>query len=282
MNILTFDIEEWFHCDFISDSSSWSRYESRIHAATDRILQSLDDRQLTGTFFILGWVSEHYPEVVKAIHAQGHEIGCHSFYHDLVHRMRPEDFYADTERSLKTTEDLIGEKLVLYRAPAFSINENTPWAFETLHQLGIEIDCSIFPARHDYGGFPHFGESAPARIRYKGMELKEFPMNTRQIFNRNLVFSGGGFFRLFPYPLIRKWTSESAYTMSYFHPRDFDHGQPMLPQLPLMRKFKSYYGLKGAFGKFEKWMDEFETMSLLQANRRVNWNETKVVVVGDV
>ena len=112
-----------------------------------------------GTFFILGWVAEHYPEVVRKIHAQGHEIGCHSFYHDLVHRMRPADFYADTERAIKTTEDIIGEKVVLYRAPAFSVNENTPWAFETLIKLGIKIDCSIFPAKHDYGGFPNFGES---------------------------------------------------------------------------------------------------------------------------
>jgi len=280
MNILTFDIEEWFHCDVISDNSSWSQYETRIHAATDRILLALEDKKRKGTFFILGWVAEHYPEVVRKIHAQGHEIGCHSFYHDLVHRMHPEDFYADTERSLKTTEDIIGEKVVLYRAPAFSINEKTPWAFETLMKLGIEIDCSVFPAQHDYGGFPNFGESAPAKIRYQGMELKEFPMNTRNLFNRNLVFSGGGFFRLFPYPLIRKWTAESNYTMSYFHPRDFDHGQPVLPHLPLMRKFKSYYGLKDAFGKFEQWITDFETMSLLEADRQINWEEAKVVELG--
>ncbi len=282
MNILTFDLEEWFHCDFISDSSTWRGYETRIHASTDRILNLLDERQLKGTFFILGWVAEHYPEVVRAIHERGHELGCHSYAHDLVHRMRPEDFYSDTERSLKTTEDVIGEKIVLYRAPGFSITEQTPWAFETLHRLGITIDCSIFPAQHDYGGFPNFGESGPARIRFQGMEMKEFPMNTRSLYGRNLVFSGGGFFRLFPYPLIRKWTRESGYTMSYFHPRDFDHGQPMLPQLPLMRKFKSYYGLKGAFGKFEKWVDEFEPISLLEADRQINWAQSKVIELGDV
>jgi polysaccharide deacetylase family protein (PEP-CTERM system associated) len=277
MNILTFDIEEWFHCDFISDPSTWSVYETRIHQATDKILQLLNERQLKGTFFILGWVSEKYPDVVKRIHDQGHEIGCHSYYHDLVHRMNPRDFLKDTEKSLKITEDIIGEKLILYRAPGFSITENTPWAFEILNQLGIEIDCSVFPASHDYGGFPNFGESAPARIQYQGTELKEFPMNTHTLFNRNIVFSGGGFFRLFPYSLIHKWTKESSYVMSYFHPRDFDYGQPMLKQLPLMRKFKSYYGLKRSFPKLRSWLTDFETISVLDASRQIDWNKTKII-----
>jgi hypothetical protein len=104
-------------------------------------------------------------------------------------------------------------------------------------------------------------------------------MNTHKIFNRNIVFSGGGFFRLFPYFLIKKWTSESQYVMSYFHPRDFDYGQPMLPQLPLIRKFKSYYGLKGAYKKFEKWLTDFETVSLYQADVIIDWKKTKVITL---
>jgi len=279
MNILTFDIEEWFHCDFISDRNTWRGYESRIYASTNRILNLLDEQQLKGTFFILGWVAEHYPEVVKTIHQRGHEIGCHSYYHDLAYRMSLEDFYTDTERALKTIEDVIGEKIVLYRAPGFSITEQIPWAFDVLLRLGVTIDCSVFPAQHDYGGFPDFGENGPARIQFRGMELKEFPMNTRILFGKNMVFSGGGFFRLFPYPLIRKWTCASGYTMSYFHPRDFDYEQPMLPQLSIIRKFKSYYGLKGAFGKFEKWVNDFNPISLLAADRQVNWEQTKVIIL---
>ena len=277
MNILTFDIEEWFHCDFISDNSTWSAYETRIHQATDQILQLLDDQKIKGTFFVLGWISEKYPEVVRKIHQQGHEIGCHSYYHDLVHQMSPKDFLRDTEKSIKITEDIIGEKIDLYRAPGFSITEKTPWAFEILHQLGIKMDCSVFPAKHDYGGFPDFGKSEPARIQYRGIEIKEFPMNTINLFNRNMVFSGGGFFRLFPYSLINKWTNESSYVMSYFHPRDFDYRQPMLPQLPLMRKFKSYYGLKRAFPKLEKWIGDFETMNIQEANQQIDWVKTKII-----
>jgi polysaccharide deacetylase family protein (PEP-CTERM system associated) len=279
MHILTFDIEDWFHCDFISDNSTWNNYETRIYESTDRILQLLDEKKLKGTFFILGWIADNYPEVVKKIHAGGHEVGCHSLAHDLVHRMNTKTFLKDTETAIKTLEDIIGEKITLYRAPGFSITEKTPWAFEILYNLGIEIDCSVFPAEHDYGGFPGFGESKPARIRYNGVEMKEFPMNTHKIFNRNIVFSGGGFFRLFPYFLIKKWTSESQYVMSYFHPRDFDYGQPMLPQLPLIRKFKSYYGLKGAYKKFEKWLTDFETVSLYQADVIIDWKKTKVITL---
>lgn len=277
MNILTFDIEDWFHCDFISDNITWTNYETRIHQSTDKILKLLDEKKIKGTFFILGWISEKHPEVVKKIHEQGHEIGCHSLVHNLVHQMKPNDFRDDTARAVKAIEDTIGKKINIYRAPGFSITDKTPWAFEILHQLGIEIDCSVFPAKHDYGGFPNFGESKPALLKYKGIEIKEFPMNTHIVFNHNLVFSGGGFFRLFPYPIIKKWTKESPYVMSYFHPRDFDYNQPMLPQLPLIRKFKSYYGLKGAFHKFERWLNDFETMSLLQADKIINWDKVKKI-----
>lgn len=279
MNILTFDIEDWFHCDFISDNSTWGNYETRIHSSTDRILQLLDEKKLKGTFFILGWIAENYPEVIKKIHTGGHEIGCHSLIHDLVHRMNPKIFLKDTNTAIKKLEDCIGEKVTLYRAPGFSITEKTPWAFEILHQLGIEIDCSVFPAEHDYGGFPKFGESKPARIRYNGIEIKEFPMNTHKFFNRNIVFSGGGFFRLFPYSLIKKWTKESPYVMSYFHPRDFDYGQPILTHLPIMRKFKSYYGLKGAFRKFDSWLTDFNTVSLRQAHDVIDWEKTKIIAL---
>lgn len=158
-----------------------------------------------------------------------------------------------------------------------SITEKIPWAFEILHELGIESDSSAFLAKHDYGGFPNYGESKPTWIRFNGIKIKGFPMNTYKKFHNDVIFSGGEFFRLFPYAIIKKWTEESPYVMSYFQPRDFDCGQPMLPQLPLMRKFKSYYGLKGSFLKFEKWLNDFETVSLLQADEKINWEEAKII-----
>lgn len=277
MNILTFDIEEWFHCDFISDSSTWVKYESRIHQSMDRILQLLADKNRKGTFFILGWISENYPDVVRNIHKNGHEIGCHSFNHGLIHSMDKMSFYTDTEKAIKLLEDNIGEKIIFYRAPGFSITNNTPWAFEVLYKLGIEIDCSVFPSKHDYGGFLDFGECIPARICYNGLEIKEFPINVHNLLNRNIVFSGGGFFRLFPYPIIKKWTKESSYVMSYFHPRDFDSDQPVLPQLSFIRRFKSYYGLKGSFNKFNNWLTDFQTISLLYADKLIDWEKAKII-----
>jgi len=277
MNILSFDIEEWFHCDFISDKKTWDNYEIRIYEAVDLILGHMSERKLKGTFFILGWVAERYPDIVKKIFDLGHEIGAHSYYHELVHRMTREEFYDDTRKVLDKLQDITGEKVIIYRAPAFSITEKTVWAFEVLAELGIEYDCSIFPSSHDYGGFPSFGESRPAIINVNGIHIKEFPMNTVKIFNKDIVFSGGGFFRLFPYSLIKKWTTASPYVMSYIHPRDFDYGQPMLPQLPLMRKFKSYYGLKGSFKKYQKWTTDFKTYSLLEAAELVDWDKAKII-----
>lgn len=276
MKIITFDIEEWFHSDFISDPSTWHNYEVRIHRATDKILQILDDRKIKATFFILGWISEKYPEVIKKIHSAGQEIACHSQMHDLVYRMDPEAFRNDTYRSIKLLEDITGEKINTYRAPGFSLTEKTPWAFEILAELGIEYDCSILPSNnHDYGGFPSFGECLPSIIEINGYTIKEFPINTVSIMGKQIIFSGGGFFRLFPYFLIQKWTKQSDYVISYFHPRDFDFEQPMLPQLPLIRKFKSYVGLKKAYPKLVRWLSDFDMMSVGEASQLIDWSIAK-------
>ena len=197
MNILTFDIEEWFHCDFISGNNNWSNYEVRIHENTDFILNTLSIHNRKATFFILGWIAEKYPEIVKKIHLLGHEIGCHSMRHELVNRFTPKDFKEDTKKALNIIEQITGEKVIMYRAPAFSITEQTTWAFEILNELGITHDASVFPAEHDYGGFPSFGSSEPSVIEINGIYIKEFPMNTHKVFNKSFVFSGGGFFAFF-------------------------------------------------------------------------------------
>ena len=279
MNILTFDIEEWFHCDFISSDKNWSNYEVRIHKNTDFILGVLSKHKRKASFFILGWIAEKYPEIVKKIYAEGHEIGCHSMKHELVHRMTPNQFSEDTNRALNELEQIVGEKVIMYRAPAFSITKQTPWAFEILNELGITHDASICPSKHDYGGFPEFGNSEPSIIETNGVQIKEFPMNTYKVLNKSIVFSGGGFFRLFPYNLIKKWTTDSDYVMTYFHPRDFDKGQPMLQHLPLLRKFKSYYGLKGSGPKFEKYISDFKTTSILNVSKDFDWASAKKYII---
>jgi len=279
MKILTFDIEEWFHCDFISGDENWSNYEVRIHKNTDFILNTLSKYNRKATFFILGWIAKKYPEIVMKIYNEGHEIGCHSMKHELVHRFTPKQFRKDTQNALTVIEQVIGEKVIMYRAPAFSFTKDTPWAFEILYELGITHDASIFPAKHDYGGFPDFGNSEPSIIETKGIFIKEFPMNIRKALNKSIVFSGGGFFRLFPYYMIKKWTKQSDYVMTYFHPRDFDKDQPMLKHLPLMRKFKSYYGLKHSSTKFDRFISDFNTTSIIEVSEKFDWNTAKKHII---
>ena len=277
MNILTFDVEDWYNCDFISENFDWSKYEVRIYDGVERILNELERQNLKGTFFCLGWLAENHPRVIKMIKDGGHQIGCHSYQHQLSTRFNPQTFREDTHKAISLIEDVIGEKIECFRAPGFSITEKNPWAFEILHELGIKYDSSVFPAHHDYGGMPNYGESRPSIISYDGVEIKEFPINIRKVLGHNLVFSGGGFFRLFPYFFIKNWGKEAEYMMTYFHPRDFDPEQPVIKELPRMRRFKSYVGLKTSFAKFQKFLSDFDFVNIAQANLLIDWSKAHVV-----
>jgi polysaccharide deacetylase family protein (PEP-CTERM system associated) len=273
MNILTFDIEDWYNCDFISEDYNWDKYEVRIYDGVDRILSELKSRDIKATFFCLGWIAEMHPDIIRRIHSQSHHIGCHSYQHQLSFRFTPEEFRLDTLRAKELIEGIIGSTIDAFRAPGFSISDKNKWAFEILIDLGFKYDCSIFPAAHDYGGFPEYGKSEPSILKLKNGLLKEFPINTKKVLGNDIVFTGGGFFRLFPYPLIKRWSKQSDYIMTYFHPRDFDSNQPVLNNLPLMRKFKSYYGIKGAFSKFQNYLDDFEFVSVIEADKQINWKD---------
>lgn len=278
MNILTFDIEDWYNCDFISEDFDWDKWEYRIPVALNPILDELDKRGLKATFFCLGWVAEKHPEVIREIDKRGHQIGCHSYQHELSSRFTPEAFIEDTSKAKKLIEDIIEKEIDCFRAPGFSITVHNTWAIDKLVEMGFKYDSSVFPAHHDYGGMPHYGKAEPAILRTSlGNEIKEFPINIRNIFGKSIVFSGGGFFRFFPYWMIKKWASESDYVMTYFHTRDFDTGQPKVQGLPLKRQFKSYVGIKGAWKKWNKLIDDFEFVNITQGNRMVNWNVARVV-----
>ncbi len=275
MNILTFDIEEWYNCDFISENFNWNNYEVRIYDGVGRILDELAKHKIKGTFFCLGWLAENHPSIIKRIHDEGHQVGCHSYQHQLSTRFSPDSFRADTYKAKSLIEDVIGESVECFRAPGFSITHKNLWAFDVLHELGFKYDCSIFPAHHDYGGMPDYGSSEPAILLRNGYEIKEFPINIHRLFGKNLVFSGGGFFRLFPYWLIKKWGKETPYMMTYFHPRDFDPDQPVIKELPKVRKFKSYVGLKHSFAKFQKILTDFDFVNVAQANDVIDWSSAK-------
>jgi polysaccharide deacetylase family protein (PEP-CTERM system associated) len=276
MNILTFDIEDWYNCDFISTDADWDKFEVRIYDGVERILEELDKKKIKATFFCLGWIAEKHPDVIRWIHKHGHHVGCHTYKHELLYRFDKDVFKKDTEKSKKLIEDLIGQQVNAFRAPGFSVNKDNLWVFDILSELDFTCDASIFPATHDYGGFPEFGISEPVMIDLpNGAVMKEFPMTTTKVFGKSLVFSGGGFFRLFPYQMISHWAKRSPYLMTYFHTRDFDPGQPVLQSLPRLRKFKSYVGLSTSFNKFSLLLDNFNFISISEADKSIDWNTAK-------
>lgn len=282
MNILTFDVEEWFHLlDFDSTrtENEWRRYETRIHENVDRILDILEQTNSYATFFIIGWIAKTYPEVVKKI-SEKYEIGSHTMSHQLVWQQTPKEFHQDVDSSIKLLQDITGKPIVNFRAPGFSIRESEAWAFDTLYELGIQHDCSIFPAKHAHGGMESYGFPMPSVIKHNGSIIKEFPVTTKQIIGRHMVFSGGGYFRLFPYTLIRKWSEEAnqnGYLLSYIHPRDLDGGQPMLEDLPISRKFKSYVGIKHAANKLQRYLIDFKFTDIASASKTIDWSKVPVV-----
>lgn len=280
MNILSFDIEEWFHLlDNVSTKSvnSWSNYEVRIHKNMDIIFDVLETTNTNATFFILGWIAEKYPEIVKAISQRGYEIASHTHSHQLVYEQSKESFREDVTKSIKTIEDISGKKVEMFRAPGFSITEQNKWAFEVLYELGITTDCSVFPSGRAHGGMPSYGISKPSILKYNGIQLKEFPINTHTIFGKKIIYSGGGYFRLTPYKLLKRWTSKDDYVMSYFHPRDFDPDQPMIQGLSALRQFKSYVGLKSSKNKLDSWLTDFEFIDISTANNLINWEKAKII-----
>ena len=280
MRILTFDIEEWFH---ILDNQStktdieWSNYEPRIHLNMDRIFDLLDKSNQKATFFVVGWIAEKYPEVVRKIDNYGHEIGSHSHMHQLMFEQNKGEVQEDLQKSIIILESITGKKVNSFRAPGFSITEKNKWVFEILAENGITHDSSIFPAGRAHGGFPSYAKAEPSIIDLNGYQIKEFPINTASIVNKKWIYTGGGYFRLTPFNMIKYWTKSSEYIMTYFHPRDFDPDQPMIKELSLSRKFKSYVGLSSSINKLEKWITEYQFTDLKEADKSINWANVPII-----
>lgn len=277
--ILSFDIEDWFHLLDVPTTrspASWAAYESRVERGTERILEELGARGTKATFFCLGWIAEKYPQLIRRIDAAGHEIGTHSQAHQLVYEQSPREFEEDLKRSIGLLEALTAKPVRIYRAPGFSITQASAWAFDLLLANGIEVDCSIFPASRAHGGYAGFVRG-PSWIDLPTGRLKELPLNLGRFLGRDVVFSGGGYFRLLPYPVIRQQLRRSDYVMTYFHPRDFDAGQPIVEGLSRARRFKSYVGLGGAFGKLRRMLDEFDFVEVGSAVAELDWSRAPVL-----
>ena len=274
MNILSIDLEEWFQL-FTPPNEAWEAYETRIYKNTEVLLSMLEEADIRASFFVVGWVAKKYPDLVREI-ANRYEVGAHSMNHIRVGELGREGFRKDTEEAIKTIEDIIGEKVRMYRAPGFSIDKNRLWAFDIIMENGIEIDSSLVVDKRKLG----FESKKPFIISSNGMEIREMPIIPKRLLGFSSIFSGGGYFRFFPYSLIKKWSKALDYNMHYIHPRDLDCSQPRLKDVSLLQRFRSYYGLSGAKTKLINLINDFDLIDIAEAERRIDWTEVKRVELG--
>lgn len=254
-NILTIDLEDWYHC-LDEDPANWHRYEDRIVPSARRILKILAARGTRATFFVLGHVAERHPELVGEIHRAGHEIGCHGYEHRFVYRQTPAEFESDVARAAGLLSSVTGEPVVSYRAPYFSVTRKSLWALPVLRDLGFRYDSSIFPVHNHRYGIP----DAP-RLPFETDEgILEVPVSTFPLARTRLPFAGGVYFRFFSYRFVRglcrRLNARGEPVVFYLHPWEADEGQPRVPLPPALR-LRHYWRLDRTAGKLERLLKEF-------------------------
>ncbi len=354
LNLLTIDVEDYFQVHAFSRvirTCDWANYRCRVEHNTYRLLEILNNvcpqRALPSpeacssvpalpmsdvlcptagkaTFFVLGWIAERYPALIKTIRDAGHEIACHGYGHQLIYRQSKEEFREDVRKAKVILEDITGDEVIGYRAPSYSITKQSRWAFEILMEEGFRYDSSIFPVHHDVYGFPNaprfpftislkgdqglefsgvdlhakfarfppsgalgsaeedFGAAAPQSGAFP-KKILEFPLSTVRVLGQNIPVSGGGYFRIFPYYIIRKGLRrinerEGKLFTFYLHPWELDPNQPRIDGLSLKCKFRHYFNLTKTEGRFLNLLKEFLFSSIREvtgfASRLSpqNWN----------
>ena len=264
LHAFTVDVEDYYHVSAFEtqvERSQWSHYESRVARSTQRILDLLDEHQTRATFFVLGWVAKHVPQLVKEIASRGHEIGSHSYWHRLIYRLTPEQFRADVCRSRDVLEDLIGKPVVMYRAPSFSITKKSLWALEILVEEGFSADSSIFPTHHDRYGIPDAKRHIHT-IDTPAGPLLEFPPSVFRVGRVNIPISGGGYFRAEPWPiykrLARRCVKRTEHPlMFYIHPWEVDPEQPRMHHSSIATRFRHYVNLRHTEDKLKQLLESF-------------------------
>ncbi len=261
--LLSIDVEDWFQVDNLKEGiprESWGGRELRVEGNISLILDVLEQHSTKATFFILGWIAERLPELVKQIHAHGHEIASHGYRHELVYSMDPAKFRNDVGASKELLENLIGEQVLGYRAPNFSI---TDWAIDVLAELGFTYDSSLFPTMvHDRYGKLSGVQSEGARCIELKQGFYEIQLSCLPVFGQNVPWSGGAYFRLLPYGVFRRGVRKILQTQKiycfYVHPWEFDPGQPRVSNISLAYKFRHYNNLSKTYERFVRLVDEFQ------------------------
>ncbi|MBD3676019.1 MAG: DUF3473 domain-containing protein [Planctomycetaceae bacterium] len=273
INAFTVDVEDYFQVSAFAKevpTSQWDQYQLRVVPNTLRILDLMEKHQVRGTFFVLGWVADKEPQLVREIANRGHEIGTHSYWHRLVYEQTPTEFADDLQQSIDILQEITGQPITSYRAPSFSITARSQWALSILKDSNIQFDSSIFPIVHDRYGVPD-AEPRPHQIQLEpdGPTINEFPPSVHRKWSLNLPISGGGYFRLYPYPmsrhLLRKVNSQHfSPFMFYIHPWEVDPEQPRVKS-SLRSRFRHYQNLKTTLPKLDKLLQTFRFGTLTEA-----------------
>ena len=258
-HIMTFDIEDWFHLvgtRILDERDRWDTLESVVVPHTEWILETLAQHDTRATFFVLGWVADKYPALVRQIADAGHEVGSHSYWHRAVHTMSPEAFREDLRRSIDAVGTAAGDgvKLRGFRAPGFSITPGCEWAFDAILDAGLTYDASLFPSAHAHGGYP-----CPPGIHNlttpAGQTLRELPMSSMSLCGKRVAFSGGGYLRVLPWGMIQRGMAQCERAgrpaVVYLHPWDFAADSPV-PAMTRWHRFRCYHGRAGAAEKLRK------------------------------
>jgi polysaccharide deacetylase family protein (PEP-CTERM system associated) len=260
-NALTIDVEDYFQVSAFAPyiaRSEWEQRECRVEHNVHRILDLLSQRGVKATFFTLGWIAERYPNLVRAIVAQGHELASHGYGHERASDLSEQAFSDDIGRAKKLLEDLAGSEVRGYRAPSFSIGLGNLWAFDCLAAAGYRYSSSIYPIQHDHYGMP----DAPRFAHQIRDGLMEVPVTTLRMLGRNLPASGGGYFRLLPYGISR-WmfkrvnADDQESAVFYFHPWEIDTEQPRIAGIDRKTRFRHYVNIPRNFAKLEQLLSDF-------------------------
>ncbi len=258
INALTIDVEDYFHVSAFEqhiDRCQWDGWLCRVVPNTHRILRLLRRHQICATFFVLGWVAKHYPQLIRDIHDQGHEIGAHGFWHRRIYQQSPDEFREDLRQSRDVLQEIIGRPVVAYRAPSFSITARSSWAWEILAEEGFCYDSSVFPILHDRYGIPD-ANPAPHQVHTPSGSIWEFPLPVVRFLRWNIPVGGGGYFRLYPLGLTRLLLNRLNRRLRrpfvcYVHPWELDPGQPRLRCGSRLSRWRHYVNLSSTESKLD-------------------------------
>lgn len=263
-NAMTVDVEDYFQVSAFEPyvlKEQWGTLTHRVERNTNKILDLLDERSIKATFFTLGWVAERYPDLIKRIVSEGHELACHGYEHIRVTEQTPEQFRDDVAKAKKILEELSGKEIKGYRAASYSIGASNLWALNVLQEEGFKYSSSIYPVKHDLYGMPN----APRFIYkpIKNQDFKEIPITTVRLGDKNFPCGGGGFFRFYPYALS-KWAfnrvnnQENEPGIFYFHPWEIDPEQPRQNGLSLKTRTRHYLNLHRMENRIKRLLTDFK------------------------